>query len=490
MDPPPAPELRSLAPARGAEAGGGGGYGAAVQGAGPSKRRPSLPPLTTRNSAVLTAGIIIADVVGAGILSMGVAVSKLGWLLGSIVLALLLSLNVHVSLLMWRVRMGSPAAYTYLDLASAAFARAPVWQRRLVEDVTLGAQQLFIFLALAVYSLSIGRALGTLFYGELRLCLPLLVALGLLGFLPVQVSARSLGQYRSLILVNVLTIAGSVVIPLVHMAAAGVGETRAQGSAMRALADFSVGGMLSGVEVMNGAFSSQLMLVEIMAEMRDPSEFPRAYMISAPFQGIMFLVAGVGAYYFMGSQVSGILGENLPFGPTFRVAAACLLVHMLITFLIKGVVFCRWAQQTWDPRGLNDGSARGWLTWTLTVAVCTSLSWFAAQLVPFFTDFVDLLGASLVPLTCYVLPILMYLRWMHDRGELGSVGPAERCAIVLELLLSLLCMTFGTYHSLSAVARNWRAYGLPFECHCQNIWPTCECSAHHPGMESCLVSPL
>jgi len=501
------PELQGLSASAAAARRGGGGedalaaraadalcqgedpedYGAAEKRPAPGlRRRPSLPPLRGGNSALLTAGIIIADVVGAGILSMGMAVAKFGWLMGSVVILLLLSMNVHVSLLMWRVRMGCPATYTYLDLASAAFSRAPAWQRRGMELTTAGLQQLFLFLTLALYSLSIGRGLGTFFYAEFRLCLPLLVLLGLAVLLPVHISARSLGQYQSLIALNVLTIMGSALIPLGHMALSGAENTLAPGSEMQAVADLSFSGMLSGLEVMSFAFTSQFMLVEIMAEMRDPEQFPTAYMISAPFQGIMFLLAGVGTYVYMGSQVSGILGENLPFGPTFRVASACLLIHMLITFLIKGVVFCRWAQQLWNPGGLNDTSSKGLAGWSATVALSMGFSWLLASIVPFFTDLMELLGAFLTPMACYIVPIVLYVRYLYDKPNKDeTIGPLERGVLVLEVLLSLVLMTFGTYFAVTTIASNWHRYGMPFECHCQNIWSTCECSAQHAGMERC-----
>lgn len=487
-----APELYGLDEAGAEFAGDSGkaeGYGAIAKGQLPPRRRPSLPPLSSGNSVLLTSGIIIADVVGAGILSMGSAVAKFGWLLGSIFIFALLAMNVHVSLLIWRVRMGCPTAFTYVDLASQAFRSAPEWQRRAIEGVTLGSQQMFLFLVLALYSLSVGRCLGTLFYDELRVCLPVLVLIGLVGFMPVHLSSRSLGEYKSLIALNVLTIMGSCFIPLVHMAFSGVEQTRAPDAAMKAFADLTVAGTLSGLEVMSFAFTSQFMLVEIIAEMRDPAEFPNAYMISAPFQGIMFVIAGVGAYYFMGSAVNGIIGENLPFGPTFRAAAFCLLVHMLITFLIKGVVFCRWIQQVWNPSGLNDTSWKGWSGWSVSVVTCTALCWLFAQVVPFFTDFMDLLGASLTPLACYIIPIVLYCRWHYDNRDKTdrSIGPIEGTCLVLEVLLSLILMIFGTYFSLKTIVGKWKTYGMPFECHCQNIWATCECSAHHAGMEHCLA---
>ena len=49
--------------------------------------------------------------------------------------------------------------------------------------------------------------------------------------------------------------------------------------------------------------TSQLILVEIIAEMKEPMQMPRAYAkISAPFQLVMFAVAGIGGYLCMGNK--------------------------------------------------------------------------------------------------------------------------------------------------------------------------------------------
>eukprot|EP00439_Symbiodinium_sp_Y106_P027017 s6062_g3.t1 len=70
-----------------------------------SLARKSSDPESGRihgNSALLTAGLLIADVVGAGVLAMGQAVAKLGWLLGTICILAMLAMNAHIMILVWR----------------------------------------------------------------------------------------------------------------------------------------------------------------------------------------------------------------------------------------------------------------------------------------------------------------------------------------------------------------------------------------------------
>ena len=120
-----------------------------------------------------------------------------------------------------------------------------------------------------------------------------------------------------------------------------------------------------------------------IAEMRDSLELPKAYVgISAPFQLAAFALAGLGGYYFLGDKAEGMINENLPFNAGFQAAAACLRVHMLVSYLIKGVVFCRAfprkaAREYADP---NDQRKRSLFAWNLAVIPLLLCAWLVANL--------------------------------------------------------------------------------------------------------------
>eukprot|EP00421_Protoceratium_reticulatum_P055605 CAMPEP_0168492938 /NCGR_PEP_ID=MMETSP0228-20121227/70471_1 /TAXON_ID=133427 /ORGANISM="Protoceratium reticulatum, Strain CCCM 535 (=CCMP 1889)" /LENGTH=195 /DNA_ID=CAMNT_0008509725 /DNA_START=38 /DNA_END=624 /DNA_ORIENTATION=- len=194
---------------------------------------------------------------------------------------------------------------------------------------------------------------------------------------------------------------GSVVIPLVHMAVSGVQD------------DSSIGGMLF-------SFTSQFMLVEIISEMRDIRELPKAYMVSVPFQGLMFLISGIGEYYFMGDGVHGMILNSIPFGISWRIAACCLLVHMVISYLIKGVVFTRAVHWAVDPSKVNHHDAG------------------AGRSGAPATELVDILGATLTPVSCWIVPILLFWRWEKDFAKKEETsGLAESVLIGVELVLAM-----------------------------------------------------
>jgi amino acid permease len=114
-----------------------------------------------QNSAWVTAGILTADVVGAGILSMAVAVSRFGWLLGTVVVLVVLLMNMHITMFLWRLVMKYPSATTLIELTRAVLAGGAGGAGAKLVAVL---QYVFLFDILGIYSLTAGKALGMIFY--------------------------------------------------------------------------------------------------------------------------------------------------------------------------------------------------------------------------------------------------------------------------------------------------------------------------------------
>merc|ERR1719486_1145861 len=105
---------------------------------------------------------------------------------------------------------------SYAQFVSNAFSKAPEGQRQTIVSIAAFGQYCFIFSMLAIYLLSCGRALGYLFYG-LRTCLPTWMLLACAIIFPFCASARRLGSWPSLVWLNIATILGTCLIPLVYM---------------------------------------------------------------------------------------------------------------------------------------------------------------------------------------------------------------------------------------------------------------------------------
>merc|ERR1719223_24009 len=429
---------------------------------------------------------------GAGVLSLPVAVAQFGWLAGSVVMLAMLAMNCHITMLMWRVFTACPGARSYSQLVARAFASAPPSHRNLAVTVTCTIQALHFCCVLGLYLLTAAKGLGMVLH-DVHVCLPLLSFAACLVIAPILSSSRMLGSWKSLIFANAGTLLLTVGIPLMAMAHATVEHTRAPGSQFVAVAEWDFADTVRGLSTMCFAFTSQFMIVEIMGEMSDTAEFPHAWLgLSAPYSAIVFLVAGVGGYYYIGDHVDDMLAENIPFGPALKAAGLCLIVNMVITFVIKGVILARMLQQARSGEAVvDDNSLEANRTWSILAAAIVAAAYFGSQVVPFFVLLVDLIGSTVVPVLCYLIPIALYVRWLRDfGGPSDAPSTAEKCVIAVEILVSLLVLLAGPVFVLQRLGEEWHTYGFPFACHCETLWNTCGCSAGRPGMDLCHTQPV
>lgn len=373
-----------------------------------------------------------------------------------------------------------------------AFSNAPEGQRNFVVLVGTIGQHSFLFAVMGIYILSSGRALGNMFH-DFYVCLPTWALIACCIIIPFHATARKMGTWQSLIWLNVATIVGTCFIPLLYMASQGAAVTRAPGSSFVAVADFNFRHVLGAISTFSFSLTSQFLAIEIMSEMKTPGEFPRSYMcIAAPFQAVAFLLVGVGGYYFIGDKVTGMIGDNIPFGLFFRLAAICLFSHMIVTYLIKGIVFVRAAHDFMSQKSTEqDESYSAWQMWGVLVAIVAVLAWLVANTIPFFNELVDLVGSTVTPICCYIVPIASYVRWARDFPQKEhSISKVEGIILALEIILAIILLVFGTYFASQRIIESWETFGPPFACHCQGMWNTCQCSASHAGMLDQCPAPV
>ncbi|CAE8739812.1 unnamed protein product, partial [Polarella glacialis] len=192
--------------------------------------------------------IIVADVVGAGILSMPVAVAQFGWILGGVMLVVMLLMNVHISILLWRVRMHLGHGDTYTTLCEAAFAKAPHWQGRPAAIITGLSQRTYFFALLGIFLITAGKGLALIF-DDSQVCLPLWMLLGAVIVVPFAGSSRTMGTYESLVWLNISALLGSVFIPLGYMMLQGTEKTRPPQSQFLAIAPLTIPHALTGLSL-------------------------------------------------------------------------------------------------------------------------------------------------------------------------------------------------------------------------------------------------
>lgn len=439
-----------------------------------------------KSSAISSAGCLIADIVGMGLLTMPVVIAQFGWALGGILCLGALAMNTHVTMLMWRTWMANPEAQTLPELVDMAFSKAPEAQRRFATASAVQLQTICTFACCAAYLLGAAKGLGMLFY-NVRICFPVWALMPCALLLPFLGCARELGTFKPLLWFNVCVLGFAIGIPLLAMGMAASAPDAPERQ-VDAVADVTYGSVLLGFSMMNFAYAPQDVAVEVMGEMEDPADFPRMYYrLALPYQAVLFIAVGVGGYVFTGNQVTGMISENVAFGPLFRAASLCNVVNMFIVFVMKGVIPARVIHRCIAGEGAErDNSAAGWHGWRISITILIFSSYLITQLVPFCVDLVDFIGALFLPLLDYLLPIAFYLRWLHDSGtKEQQIGGLEKCFLALYCIMGLTLSIVGTQAAARRIIDSWSFYGGPFTCHCEMVWNTCDCSSAHLGMEYC-----
>jgi len=216
-----------------------------------------------------------------------------------------------------------------------------------------------------------------------------------------------------------------------------------------------------------------------MAEMRLPQEFPKAFILSGPYQlSFYFLTACIG-YGYKGRHASGLIVNYIPYNGWLRFTALLLFIHMIVTYLIKGNVMGRAIHRALSPKRVNEHSWRGRMEWfliNLGLLICCVI---LAEAIPFFDSLTGLIGALFVPIACWILPIYFFLSSPAKK----KMHKLEWPLLIIILILGVLLAFVGTYSNFYDIVLDWERHGVPFSCGCQHVWNTCECSPGHTGME-------
>jgi len=228
------------------------------------------------------------------------------------------------------------------------------------------------------------------------------------------------------------------------------------------------------------AYAGQFLYLEIMSEMKQPEDFPKTFILAGNYQLAMYLLVACVGYYTKGTSADGLLIQYLPFGNALRAGALLLFIHMIVTYLVKATVVTRAIHLYVSPKHVNDFGFRGKLEWFCISTALLGLSYLIGNSVPFFDELTGLIGASVVPIACWNIPIVYYIKMARLQNV--SISYLEWVVLIFVFLLGLVLVVAGTYINMDDILKRWEEFGNPFECHCDSIWNTCACSPDHTGI--------
>jgi len=338
-----------------------------------------------------------------------------------------------------------------------------------------------LFLTIGDYLLVLGESLGLVFY-DTYICKREWILIGcclVLGFAQL----RSFEQMKWLMWFNMGTITAALLITLGYVGSLGTDQSITPGKEPQLFPDnLDVLTFANAFSKIAFAYAGQFIYLEFMAEMIEPRDFPKAiYRFAGPYQVSIYLVSALVGYYLKGQQSTGLMVDWIPFDQVLRVGSLMLALHIMIIYVINANVLGKAIHRILWPETVEERSIQATFQWFLINFVMIVACILIAVTVPFFDSLTGLIGALLMPVACWILPIvyfvLAHLKWNERISGIDSV------LMIFIFILGVVLTIVGTYSNMKDILDSWATYGYPFSCGCEDVWNTCACSGEHTGMD-------
>ncbi|KAH9260053.1 hypothetical protein BASA81_001825 [Batrachochytrium salamandrivorans] len=307
-----------------------------------------------------TAGLLmIADVVGCGVMSLATAFAQLGWALALPSLLFWGLVSAYVGTMVGEANQAFPDCENFMQLAGITMGRrARTWTAVCVYS--------FIFLCLGDYLLILGETMEMMVNskpappGEVgkigcsKFVYTVLTALALLPFARI----RQLGKANWLMILNSITILFSVGFALLGLY---LSTHHAHTKTEWIASQLTIFSFFHSQALFAFSFSGAFIYLEIVSEMANARDFNKAlFWCSVPFQCTLYTITGVLGYWLIGSGSQGLLIRQIPshqsplLSALYQLSALGLFIHLIISYVVKSTILARAAHSYWFPHSAGE----------------------------------------------------------------------------------------------------------------------------------------
>lgn len=372
----------------------------------------------------------------------------LGLAAGSSVLALCYPANVFTSLLLGKVRQEVTSTVTFGDGLT-------VLVGTMAGQYGYTVAYSYLFMCMANYLILIGDSVQASIYWEV-ICSPLACFIGAILLLPIN-QFRTLSGLTLLSMISFATVVATLILCLWTLLTNPSCESSG-GSPGHGFLDYS--SCISGFVF---AFTGQNIMLEMQAEMKTPSDFPKAVWLSFSTLFMVYATVAVLSYLTCGEDTPGDLLLVLPHDWRKSAAGVLMVIHLMVTYTISQQVLSRAICAYLLPEALQEGVLARF-KWFFVTSGMMAACFLVANLIPLFQDIVNLTGALLSSQVVFILPSVLFLAVCpYEAAKLeGTLATwiGCWCAIFLGICLALV----GTVSSLLVIASKLSSGSGPFSC--------------------------
>jgi len=220
------------------------------------------------------------------------------------------------------------------------------------------------------------------------------------------------------------------------------------------------------------AWAGQKIYLEIMSEMKKPSDFPKSLYTSYPVIFILYACVVTVSYAYQGRETPGYILEMLNYSGTKSFANLMMFLHMQISFTLNIQVSSRAIHRRYDrdlANCIDTSNPRFWKAqsqWFVITSILMFCTYTLSNLIPFFDDFVELVGSMLSPFLAFLFPCVFYLKTAKMNSII--IDQSERFLIYGIIALGVSVVLFGTIASIRDLVHHTEEYGSPFDCFCES----------------------
>ncbi|ODN80901.1 hypothetical protein L202_03028 [Cryptococcus amylolentus CBS 6039] len=214
-----------------------------------------------------------------------------------------------------------------------------------------------------------------------------------------------------------------------------------------------LGGM-SAVSTVVFAYCGTPAFFNVISEMRQPKRYSTALYSAQGLCTAVYLTIGIVVYYYCGQYLSspalGSAGELIK-KISYGIALPGLLVGcILYTHVGAKMIFVRVLR---GSEHLTGNTFTHWAVWLGTVGGSVALAFILAESIPFFSDFVGLVGAVFGTLLSLITPAYM---WLFDNWAQRSTNKSLRYRstfflAVATFLIGVFIMITGTWAAVVSI---------------------------------------
>ncbi|OJJ08139.1 hypothetical protein ASPVEDRAFT_179311 [Aspergillus versicolor CBS 583.65] len=200
------------------------------------------------------------------------------------------------------------------------------------------------------------------------------------------------------------------------------------------------------------AYCAHVAFFGLLAEMREPRDFPKALYLLQTFEIIFYTVAAVVIYYYAGQSVeSPALGSA---GPVLKKVAYGIAIPTIIgAGVVNGhvglkYIYVRLFRGT-DRMHRRDLFSIG--SWVAIALTCWIIAWIIADAIPVFSDLLSLISSLFASWFSYGLSGVY---WLHLNWGKWFSSPRKICLTIINVMVVLIggCICgLGVYVSGKAI---------------------------------------